>query len=112
MGIARDATLEERRAYNREWYARNKEWAGPKRREYAYKRRKANPKWWAKEQRKHHLARFGLTPMQFADMLAAQGARCAICRAPEAGGGRDWHVDHDHATKTVRGLLCLRCNLA
>ncbi|MBM3661163.1 MAG: hypothetical protein FJW95_16895 [Actinobacteria bacterium] len=42
-------------------------------------------------------------------MLEAQGGGCAICGRPEPEGG-SLHVDHDHETGAVRGLLCFRCN--
>jgi hypothetical protein len=38
-------------------------------------------------------------------MLAEQGGMCAICREAPAE-----HVDHDHVTRRVRGLLCFNCN--
>lgn len=44
-------------------------------------------------------------------MLCQQDGACAICRSPECGGpGKFFHVDHDHATGKVRGLLCCYCN--
>lgn len=56
---------------------------------------------------------YGLTQAEFDALLAAQGFRCAICRTPNSAGavGLDWIVDHDHATKEVRGLLCEFCNI-
>ena len=38
-------------------------------------------------------------------MLAEQDGLCAICREAPAE-----HVDHDHETERVRGLLCFNCN--
>ena len=44
-------------------------------------------------------------------MLEAQNGVCAICgeARPEE---RTLHVDHDHETGAIRGLLCVRCNNA
>lgn len=64
------------------------------------------------------LTEHGLTLAQYRRMLEAQGNRCAICRVDESGlwhareVKRDgWHIDHDHATGVVRGILCPPCNL-
>lgn len=55
-------------------------------------------------------AGLGITDADYAAMLAAQGGHCAIC--PSTPKTRRLHVDHDHATGAVRGLLCHRCNRA
>ena len=52
---------------------------------------------------------YGVTPERFADMLAEQDERCAICRKTFKDA-RDTHIDHDHATGAVRDLLCGNCN--
>lgn len=66
-----------------------------------------------------HLRRkFGITVEDYEEMRERQGDLCAICRCPEQaidsrnGQRRRLHVDHDHVTKHVRGLLCTRCNVA
>jgi hypothetical protein len=60
-------------------------------------------------ERSGHLRRtFGLTLEEYEQLLAAQGGRCAICRSEP--GKISLHVDHDHETGKVRGLLCFRCN--
>lgn len=64
-----------------------------------------------KAQRAGHLKRkFGLTLEQYDAMLAKQGGCCALCRRPPRTIAL--HVDHDHATGAIRGLLCFQCNNA
>lgn len=57
---------------------------------------------------------YSLTMEQYESMFAAQGERCAICgNFADPNGVRAasrLHVDHDHTTGTVRGLLCNHCN--
>lgn len=55
------------------------------------------------------LRKYGLTPESFEATFEAQGRRCAICGAVDPGP-RHWHVDHDHGTKLIRGILCALCN--
>ena len=52
--------------------------------------------------------RYGITVEQFNEMIEAVGGRCPGClRITE-----DWHVDHNHDTGEVRGVLCGNCNRA
>jgi hypothetical protein len=53
---------------------------------------------------------YGLTLDGFWKLHKRQGGRCAACGEPLMPG-RGTHIDHDHYTKRVRGLLCQRCNL-
>jgi Autographiviridae endonuclease VII len=63
-------------------------------------------------QRAGHLMRkFGMTIEQYDEMLAAQGGGCFICARPPRED-ISLHVDHDHSTGKVRGILCFRCNNA
>lgn len=55
--------------------------------------------------------RYGLTVEQFKAMEVAQGGLCKICRRPPRGRWDRLHVDHDHVTGEVRGLLCNNCNM-
>jgi hypothetical protein len=59
--------------------------------------------------RKYLLRDWGLTEAEFDAMLASQGGACAICREP-LRPGRSTHIDHDHTTLAIRGLLCGGCN--
>lgn len=52
---------------------------------------------------------YGMELEQWHAMLIEQAGRCDICREPMTGD-REPHVDHNHSTGKVRGLLCRRCN--
>lgn len=54
----------------------------------------------------HLQRRYGLTPKQFKQLVAENGPTCRICRRiPDI-----FHVDHNHTTGVVRGVLCGDCN--
>jgi hypothetical protein len=55
--------------------------------------------------------RYDITLEQFLEVDALQGHGCMICGAAVSKGkSKRLHVDHDHATGRVRGLLCYYCN--
>ena len=85
------------------WQQENKEHLHAYRRGYR-QRRKA-------EDRDAQLRRtFGIMQADYEALLAKQGGGCAICgRKP---GKISLHVDHDHETGKIRGLLCVGCNNA
>lgn len=53
---------------------------------------------------------YGLTVEEWDSMLAAQGGGCAACGTTISRGKGRFHVDHDHRTEAIRGLLCATCN--
>ncbi|QDY08968.1 recombinase [Micromonospora sp. HM134] len=56
--------------------------------------------------REYHLRRrYGIGEKEFRELLAEQGGVCAVCGAEDPQ-----HVDHDHRTGWVRGILCFNCN--
>ncbi len=66
-------------------------------------------------ERRQLLARRGLNVEQYEAKLRSQQGLCAICGQPETkhhqnGNLKRLAVDHDHATGTVRALLCSACN--
>lgn len=80
----------------------------PQKANYLRDRYRANPDAvWARNIK----SKFGITPAQYEALLAAQGGRCAVCGASVgAAHQKRLHVDHDHRTGVIRGLLCGQCN--
>ena len=57
--------------------------------------------------------RHGITLADYQSRSASQDGCCAACQRPDSECERGLlHVDHDHATGEVRGLLCPQCNKA
>jgi len=53
---------------------------------------------------------YGISLEEYDRLLKKQNGVCASCGKPP--NGRRLHVDHDHRTGAVRGLLCSGCNVA
>lgn len=56
---------------------------------------------------------YGISIEDYEGMIKEQGGKCAICHLAPSGHNshnRSLHVDHDHATGKVRGLVCYNCN--
>lgn len=56
----------------------------------------------------HRKFKYNLPPEAFAALMESQGNLCAICRRSTDR----FHVDHNHQTMEIRGLLCGPCNKA
>ena len=56
------------------------------------------------------LKKLGCTIEMFNQMFADQGGYCKICGLHQSLFKKRLHVDHCHATKRVRQLLCCNCN--
>jgi hypothetical protein len=55
--------------------------------------------------------KYGFGEAEYGRLLAAHDGVCAICsQPPTKGRGNRLHVDHDHGTGAIRGLLCTTCN--
>lgn len=69
--------------------------------------------WDTKDKMKDRYLRnaFGLTLEEFNELLGAQDNKCAICNSSIANGKGTFHVDHNHNTGNIRGLLCHYCNV-
>lgn len=102
----------------REWKDKNPE-------RYAQARKAARLRWHERNMQKptavekkrayyreyHFMKKYGMSMADFESLLAMQNGACAIC------SGRPhsmllFHVDHDHVTGKVRGILCQRCNMS
>lgn len=98
-------TIEERRAYKRQWNKKNKG-----------KYRKQELLWRAQNYERINEARFtrnlkklyNITRDEYEAMFVDQKGCCAICKQPQLN--KRLGVDHNHQTKKIRGLLCDSCN--
>lgn len=60
-------------------------------------------------------SRYNLTEADVFALLEKQDNKCAVCGISIAYGGVAAvkpHIDHNHKTGDVRGILCMQCNIA
>jgi Recombination endonuclease VII len=95
------------------WYAerrQDEQWRERKNQRQVARRAAQDAEKLARDNKRYNLKQlYGLTLAQFEAMLVTQMHRCAICHRSFASS-LDAHVDHDHSTGFVRGLLCTSCN--
>jgi hypothetical protein len=53
---------------------------------------------------------YGITLEKYDAMLELQGGHCAVCDRVVNDNGKHLHVDHDHVTGKIRGILCSQHN--
>jgi hypothetical protein len=56
--------------------------------------------------------RTGCTAWEYQALLKLQNNKCIGCKRTDVETGQRLHVDHDHKTGKIRGLLFRHCNLA
>jgi len=83
---------------SRKWRAAHPEYSG----------QRAKKGYWLKYRWVRIKQRYGLSHEDYIELWKKQRGRCAICRGKN--NGKHLHVDHDHKTRRVRGLLCAGCN--
>jgi DNA repair exonuclease SbcCD ATPase subunit len=95
---------DKRRAQNKAERERNRERYAELNRRY----REANREVLSKKQR---VRRYKITVEEFDRMLADQNGCCAVC-GDAFTSTKHCHIDHDHSTQAIRGILCRDCNHA
>jgi hypothetical protein len=98
--------IEKKRAFERKDY-----W------QHAEERREAKRRWrrtavgQAKYRDWSYRKKYGISLEDYNELYKYQNGLCAVCQQPPEPD-KPLHVDHDHTTGVVRGLLCSNCNKA
>lgn len=55
---------------------------------------------------------YGISLDYYNELLKQQNYSCLICGRKHNENNKKLHIDHNHKTNHVRGLLCFKCNIA
>ena len=96
-----------RNKQRREAYNQNKEHYNTKNLEYYYNNKE---KWVLSNRKSCYKRKYNITIEQYNKILLEQNNKCKICGTENKE--KYFHIDHNHKTGKIRGLLCCNCNLA
>jgi len=111
----REETIKYMKEYNIKYAERRRE-KNSKRRSELHEQAKIwrmnNPEKWKLITRRHMLKlKYGITIEKFDAIIKLQNGLCPICKLTLSEiDSKNIHVDHDHKTNRVRGVLCTNCN--
>ena len=115
--IATPAQIEKRNKRDRQQYQKNREVILAHRRA-TYRKTperiratnlRARQKYREKDIQRRRKWKYGISPEVFLQMVEAHQGKCSICLEP-FGSQQQTHIDHDHKSGRIRGLLCSSCN--
>jgi hypothetical protein len=56
-------------------------------------------------------SKYGIDRELLEKIWKEQGEKCPICGKMVEPSGKRFHIDHNHETGIIRGLLCSKCNM-
>lgn len=111
------ASKEKRKEYSSRYYEKHKEEVKKRTKEHpscikARENYRKKPETQALYRNNMLMKTYGITSEDYERMLEEQEFCCAGCNTHQLELKQRLHVDHDHETGVVRGLLCGNCNRA
>ena len=112
--------LEQKKEYQRKYYLKNKERLLSYRSDY-YTRNKevflTRAKDWTKNNKHSRRANviksvYKISLEEYDLLFKKQEGCCQCCKTHQSDLTKTLHIDHDHKTGKIRGLLCSTCNSA
>lgn len=91
-------------------YWKNSEARNSAAKKYYYKHRDEILKKLRARGRERSIKNKGYAVAAYNKLFDDQGGRCAICGIHSSEAYNGLHIDHDHKTQELRGLLCHKCN--
>jgi hypothetical protein len=112
-----DLAKQKRKESSKKYYEENKEACKQRTKEHpsciaAREKYRSKPETKDKIRNWRLLQNYGITNQDYEQMLENQVFCCAGCGLHQNILEKKLHVDHDHVTGRVRGLLCGNCNRA
>jgi hypothetical protein len=107
--------------YEREWRKKNAEKIAKKKSDWYFNNKDVRKEYLDKNKERFKEVRqihnkklkfkgYNITEEQYLEMFNNQNGCCVICGTPQNELKCALHIDHNHETGKIRGLLCMKCN--